>query len=62
MMRKLIVGLFIAILPALGLAAGASVPLDTMEPDHTNKASLQRGAALFHQLLHGVSLHGVCAV
>ncbi len=47
MMRKLIVGLFIAILPALGLAAGASVPLDTMEPDHTNKASLQRGAALF---------------
>ena len=42
MMRKLIVGLFIAILPALGLAAGASVPLDTMEPDHTNKASLQQ--------------------
>lgn len=46
-MRKLIFGLFIAILPALGLAAGAAVPLDTMEPDHTNKASLQRGAALF---------------
>ncbi|PXX90110.1 cytochrome c1 [Marinobacter vulgaris] len=46
-MRKLIVGLFIAILPALGLAAAPSVELDTMEPDHTNKASLQRGAALF---------------
>ncbi len=46
-MRKLIVGLFIAILPALGLAAGPSVELDTMEPDHTNKESLQRGAALF---------------
>ncbi|MCK7552233.1 MULTISPECIES: cytochrome c1 [Marinobacter] len=46
-MRKLIFGLFIAILPALGLAAGAAVPLDIMEPDHTNKASLQRGAALF---------------
>src|SRR5690554_572001 len=46
-MRKLIFGLFIAILPALGLAAGAAVPLDPMEPDHTNKESLQRGAALF---------------
>ncbi|WP_297795485.1 cytochrome c1 [uncultured Marinobacter sp.] len=46
-MRKLIFGLFITILPALGLAAGSSVPLDTMEPDHANKASLQRGAALF---------------
>ncbi|AZT82915.1 cytochrome c1 [Marinobacter sp. NP-4(2019)] len=46
-MRKLIFGLFITILPALGLAAGGSVPLDTMEPDHSNKASLQRGAALF---------------
>lgn len=46
-MRKLIFGLFIAILPALGLAAGAAVSLDTMEPDHANKASLQRGAALF---------------
>jgi len=46
-MRKLIFGLFIAILPALGLAAGAAGPLDAMEPDHTNKQSLQRGAALF---------------
>ncbi|MFO8142088.1 MAG: cytochrome c1, partial [Marinobacter sp.] len=46
-MRKLIFGLFIAFLPALGLAAGAAVQLDTMSPDHTNKESLQRGAALF---------------
>jgi ubiquinol-cytochrome c reductase cytochrome c1 subunit len=46
-MRKLIVGLFIVILPALGLAAAPSGKLDTMEPDHTNKESLQRGAALF---------------
>lgn len=46
-MRKLIFGLFIAFLPALALAAGPTVPLDPMEPDHTNKASLQRGAALF---------------
>ena len=46
-MKKLIVGLFISVLPALTLAAGAAVPLDTMEPDQANKASLQRGAALF---------------
>ncbi|WP_323752903.1 cytochrome c1 [Marinobacter sp.] len=46
-MRKLIFGLFIAFLPALGLAAGGSVHLDEMTPDHTDKASLQRGAALF---------------
>lgn len=46
-MKKLILGLFMTFLPALGLAAGAGVPLDTMEPDHTNKPSLQRGAALF---------------
>lgn len=46
-MKKLIVGLFISILPALTLAAGGAVPLDAMEPDHADKASLQRGAALF---------------
>ncbi len=46
-MKKLIVGLFMTVLPVLGLAAGGSVPLDPMEPDHTNEASLQRGAALF---------------
>ncbi|KPQ27466.1 MAG: ubiquinol-cytochrome c reductase cytochrome c1 subunit [Marinobacter excellens HL-55] len=46
-MRKLIFGLFIAILPALGLAAAPGGPLDTMKPDHTNKESLQSGAALF---------------
>ena len=46
-MRKLIFGLFIAVLPALGLAAGSTVPLDSFESDHSDKASLQRGAALF---------------
>lgn len=46
-MRKLTFALLIAFLPALGLAAGGAVSLDPMEPDHTNKASLQRGAALF---------------
>ena len=46
-MKKLIIGLFISVLPAFTLAAGGAVSLDTMEPDHSNKASLQRGAALF---------------
>ncbi|MEQ9546085.1 MAG: cytochrome c1 [Marinobacter sp.] len=47
-MKQLILGFFIAVLPAFGLAAGGgSVHLDTMEPDHANKESLQRGAALF---------------
>lgn len=46
-MRKLIFGLVFAILPAMGLAAGGGAALDSMEPDHTNKESLQRGAALF---------------
>ncbi|MBK1853205.1 MULTISPECIES: cytochrome c1 [unclassified Marinobacter] len=46
-MRKLIFGLFIAFLPALGLAAGVGVPLDHIKTDHTDKASLQRGAAMF---------------
>ncbi|MGM0953863.1 MAG: cytochrome c1 [Pseudomonadota bacterium] len=46
-MRKLILGLVFAILPAIGLAAGGAASLDNMEPDHTNKESLQRGAALF---------------
>ncbi|GGC82439.1 cytochrome c1 [Marinobacter halophilus] len=46
-MRKLIFGLFIVILPALGLAAAPGGALDTMKPDHTIKESLQSGAALF---------------
>jgi len=46
-MRKLILGLVFALLPAVGLAAGGGVPIDHMEPDHTDKESLQRGATLF---------------
>lgn len=47
-MRKLIFGLFIALLPALGLAAGGgAVSLDAFESDHSDKASLQRGVATF---------------
>ncbi len=46
-MKKLILGLFMTVLPALSLAAVSGGALDHMEPDHTNKESLQRGAALF---------------
>lgn len=45
-MRKLIFGLFFAILPALALASSGGV-LDHIETDHTNKESLQRGVGLF---------------
>ena len=46
-MKKLIFGLFMVILPALGLAAGGDVPLDHIKTDHTDKASLRRGVAMF---------------
>ena len=46
-MKKLILGLFMVILPALGLAAGDGITLDSIDTDHTNKASLQRGVAMF---------------
>ncbi|MBS3803930.1 MAG: cytochrome c1 [Oleiphilaceae bacterium] len=46
-MKKLMLILMIAVLPGFALAAGEAVQLDHMEPDHANKASLQRGAATF---------------
>lgn len=46
-MRKLILALIFTVLPALGLAAEGTVPMDHMEPDHADKASLQRGVTLF---------------
>lgn len=46
-MKKLILGLFMVILPALSLAAAPTGALDSIKTDHTNKASLQRGAATF---------------
>ncbi|KAA1173111.1 cytochrome c1 [Marinobacter salinexigens] len=53
-MRKLIFGLFIAILPAFALAAGGEgVPMDHIKTDHTNKESLQRGVALFTNYCQG---------
>lgn len=46
-MKKLIVGLFMVILPALSFAAGGGVAMAPIETDHTNKESLQRGVAMF---------------
>lgn len=46
-MKKLILGLFMTVLPTLVLAAGPAVSLDSVDADHTNKASLQRGAATY---------------
>ncbi len=46
-MKKLIVGLFMVILPALSFAAGGGVAMAPIKTDHTDKASLQRGVAMF---------------
>ncbi len=46
-MRKTILSLFLALLPAWAMAAGGGVPLDKANIDLSNKASLQRGAKLF---------------
>lgn len=46
-MKKIIAILVMAMLPTLVLAAGGSAKLDSIDPDLTNKASLQRGAALY---------------
>ncbi|NTS75912.1 cytochrome c1 [Catenovulum sp. SM1970] len=45
-MKKLIIALF-ALVPSLALAAGPSVPLDSVDIDLTDKASLQRGMTTF---------------
>lgn len=47
MMRKLILGVCLTLLPMFASAAAPGGALDSMTADHTNKASLQRGAALF---------------
>ncbi|WP_166252056.1 cytochrome c1 [Marinobacter salicampi] len=46
-MKKFVLVLVIVMLPGFVLAAAEGVELDSMEPDHSNKASLQRGAAMF---------------
>jgi ubiquinol-cytochrome c reductase cytochrome c1 subunit len=46
-MRKTILTLFIALLPAWAMAAGPSIPLDKANINLSNQESLQRGAKLF---------------
>ena len=46
-MKKFIIAIMMALLPMAVSAAGAKAPLDHMEADHTNKASLQRGMQTF---------------
>lgn len=45
-MKKILITLF-ALLPTLTFAAGPSVPLDPVDVDLTDKASIQRGMTLF---------------
>ncbi len=46
-MKKILVTLVLVMLPALTLASGGSVHLDSMKPDLADQPSLQRGAATF---------------
>ncbi|MFC6669576.1 cytochrome c1 [Marinobacterium aestuariivivens] len=46
-MKKYLFALIVAVLPVPAMAAGAGVPLDHIEVDLENKASLQRGMATF---------------
>lgn len=46
-MKKLIAILLMAALPSIVMAAAGSAKLDSIDPDLSNKESLQRGAALY---------------
>jgi ubiquinol-cytochrome c reductase cytochrome c1 subunit len=46
-MKKQLLALLIALVPALTMAAGPAVKLDSMEPDLYNYESLHKGARLF---------------
>lgn len=46
-MKKLLIAFVMAVMPLAANAAGSGVPLDHMEVDLKDKASLQRGMALF---------------
>ncbi|MGY0217872.1 cytochrome c1 [Endozoicomonadaceae bacterium StTr2] len=52
-MKKIILTLVMSMMPALGLAASAGYPLDSIDLDPSDKASLQRGAALFQNTCSG---------
>lgn len=46
-MKKFFITLMMVLLPVAVQAAGAKVPLDNIDVDHTDKASLQRGMTTF---------------
>ncbi len=46
-MKKAIITFVLSLMPMLALAAGGGYPLDAIETDHSDKASLQRGAKQF---------------
>ena len=46
-MKKFFIVLMMVLMPVAAQAAGAKVPLDDIDVDHTDKASLQRGMATF---------------
>ncbi len=46
-MKKLLIAILMMALPALGMAAGSSIPLLSANIDLDDKESLQRGAAIF---------------
>ncbi len=52
-MNKLIATFLLTLVPGLVLAAGGGYPLDKMEPDVSNTASLQRGAKYFMNYCSG---------
>ncbi|WP_422132999.1 MULTISPECIES: cytochrome c1 [unclassified Endozoicomonas] len=53
-MKKTIITLLFSLVPVLGFAAGGSgYPLDPIETDHSDKASLQRGAMYYQNFCAG---------
>ena len=56
MVKRIIAILWLLLLPGLGYASGASIPLMSADNDINDKASLQRGARLF--VNYCLSCHG----
>jgi len=46
-MKQILTALILVLVPVLAVAAGGGGQLDNMEPDLSDKASLQRGAKIF---------------
>lgn len=57
-MKKTILTLLLSLLPVLAFSSGDGYPLEKIETDPTDKASLQRGAALFQNNCQGCHATG----